>query len=202
MRELSRKLDIPISSLKYHLYNFEKRKIIVSKRDSKYSRYFLSHVISEEEKKIVNVFRKQTNLTIILSFILMIQCSQQELSTYLGKHPATIAFHLRKMKKASIIEQVPITNGVLVLDKVPSIMKRQQLSNEKIYILKDPWMIYTLLHKYKDNLEHKELAALVIEYVEAAISDGVPKHIQTKEDTIDSVANFFFDFIFPISFRS
>ena len=202
MRDISRKMNIPFTSLKYHLNYFEKRELIISRVDGKYNRYFISLEIGEKEKKILNFFRKRTTLHIILWFLMAAQCSQRDLGRFLEKHPATIAFHLRKMEHEGIIEQVSINNGVIYKDTQPSTIKRPQVSSEKIYVLKDHWMIYDLLIKHKENLVDKEIVAGMIEHIEFYISDGIPKQIQNREDTMDSIIKTFCGFFFPPSFCS
>jgi DNA-binding MarR family transcriptional regulator len=202
MRDISRKLNIPFTSLKYHLNYLEKKGFIISRDDGKYRRYFISLEVGEKEKMILNCLRRRTTLHIILWFFIAMQCSQKDISRYLEKHPATISFHLRKMIQANIIEQVSIENGVIHNDTTPIIIKRPQVSSEKIYVLQDPWMIYELLIQNKENLGDKEVVTGIIEYVEFIISEGIPKQIQNREDTKESIVNTFYKFFFPPSFCS
>ena len=202
MREISRKMNIPFSSLEYHLNYLKKRGLILSKVDSKYNRYFISLEIGEMEKKILNFFRKRTSLHILLWFLIAVQCSQRDLGRYLEKHPATIAFHLRKMEKAGIVKKVSIDNGVIYKDTLPGIIKRSQVSSEKIYVLTDQWIIYDLLIKHKDSLEDNEIVKGIIDYVEFYISEGVPVQVQSREDTMDSVVDAFNSIFFPPPFCS
>jgi len=202
MREISRKMNIPFTTLQYHLNYLEKKDLIISKDDGKYIRYFISFEISENEKKILNSLRKRTALHIILWFFIAQQCSQKDLSRYLEKHPATIGFHIRNMLYAGIIKQVSIDNGIIYKDTLPNIIERTQISSEKIYILNDPWKIYNLLIKHKENLSDKDIVAGIIEYIEMHISQGIPKQIQNREKTIDSVIKTIFGLFFPPSFCS
>ncbi len=106
------------------------------------------------------------------------------------------------MLHAGIIKQVSIDNGVIYKDALPNVIERVQISSEKIYILQDSWMIYDLLIKHKENLSDKEIVAGIIEYVEMHISAGIPKKIQNREETIESVIKTFFGLFFPPSFCS
>jgi len=202
MRDISRQMQIPLTSLKYHLTYLEKKGLIISKEDGKYNRYFISHDIGEQEKKVLNCFRKKTTLHIILWFFIAIQCSQKDLSRALEKHPATIGFYLRNMLHAGIIELVPIDNGAIYKNSLPITIPREQVSCEKIYLLADPLMIYDLLIKHKENLPEKDIVYGIIEYVEFHISDGIPKQIQNREDTIESILRSFRRVLFPQSFCS
>jgi DNA-binding MarR family transcriptional regulator len=200
IRDISRKMNIPFTSLKYHLHYLEKRGLVISRTDGKYNRYFTSFEVSEEEKKIINCFRKRTSLHIILWFFIGVQCSQKDLSRFLEKHPATIGFHLRNMIRAGIVKNVQINNGVIYKESLPNIINRSQVSSEKIFVLKDPWMIYDLLIKHKKNLQDKEMVEFVIDHVGFYISDGIPKKVQNREETINSIVNAYCRIFFPPSF--
>jgi len=200
MRDISRRMNVPFTSLKYHLRYLEKKGLIILKKDGKYNRYFISQDVSEQEKKVLNCFRKKTTLYIILWFFIAIQCSQKDLSRALEKHPATISFHLRNMLRTGIIELVPIDNGAVYKNSLPIIIPREQVSSEKIYLLADPLMIYNLLIKHKENFPEKDIVSGIIEYVEFHISDGIPKQVQNREDTIESIVKAFRGVFFPQSF--
>ena len=51
MRDISRKMNIPFTTMQYHLNYLEKKELIISKNDGKYTRYFISFEIGEKEKK-------------------------------------------------------------------------------------------------------------------------------------------------------
>jgi DNA-binding transcriptional ArsR family regulator len=202
MRDLSRKMNIPFTSLKYHLSYLEKKGLILSREDGKYNRYFVSLEIGEQEKRILNFFRKRTALYILLWFFIAAQCSQKDLSRFLEKNPATIGFYLRNMIRAGIIEQVRIDEGVIHKETLPNTIKRPQVSSEKIYVLKDPWMTYELLMKHKDHLEDKTIVEGIIEVVEFHISNGIPKQILNRDDAFNSILNTSYGYYFPPSFCS
>jgi len=199
-RDISRKMKIPFTSLKYHLYTLEKHGLIISRKDGKYNRYFTTLEVSEDEKKILNCFRKRTTLHIILWFFIGVQCTQKDLSRFLEKHPATIGYHLSNMIRAGIVENKSIDNGIIYKEHPPHVIKRAQVSSEKIFVLKDPWKIYNLLIKHKKNLNDKKMVEFLIEHVEFYISDGIPKKVQNREETINSIVSAYCGFFFPPSF--
>jgi len=202
LRDISRKMNIPFTSLKYHLISLENHGLIISRKDGKYNRYFTSFEVSEDEKKIINCFRKRTTLHIILWFFIGVQCTEKDLSRFLEKHPATIGFHLRNMINAGIVEKKSIDNGIIYKDDPPHIIKRPQKSSEKIFVLKNPWQIYDLLIKHKNNLSDKKTVEFLINHVEFYITDGIPQKVQNREETINSIVNAYCGFFFPPSFCS
>jgi len=130
-----------------------------------------------------------------------IQTTMQERYTN-SIHPATIAFYLRKMKQADIIEIIPIKNGVISKDTMPKIIQRPQKSSEIIYSLKNPRAIYDLLIKHRENLLDEQIITTVLKHMEFFCSEGAPEKIQSPDDTIDSVVSTFNRFFFPPSFCS
>jgi len=202
LRDIARQMNLPVTSLRYHLAFLEKRGLILFRQDGKYTRYFVTQEVSEQEKKILTCLRRKPTLHILLCFLIAVQCSQKDLSRFLEKHPATISFHLKHMLQAGIIEQVPIDEGVVHTKTQPSIVRRPQVSSEKVYVLTDHGMIYDLLLKHRHNLGDDALVTGIIEYVEFYNVDGVPRQIQGRDQTLESVKNVFLRFVFPPSFSS
>ena len=202
LRDLSRKMNIAFSTLKYHLNYLEKTNLIVAVKEGKYSRYFVSEEVGNGEKLIIGFLQKKTTLHIIFWLMIGIQASQKELSRFMLQHPTSVGFHLRKMKKAGLIEEVSIENGAVSREAFPCFVKRSRVSNEKIYVLVDPWHVYDIILKHRKHLIHTELVDHLIYYVEFFIADGIPKEVMNREDTIDSLVETFTYFFFPPSFCS
>ena len=202
LRDISRRMNIPFSTLKYHLSSLEKRNIVSFEKQGKYERFFVSKKIGEEEKKIIGFLQKKEYLHIILWFYMVVQFSQKELARYMEKHPTTVGFHLRRLRQAGIVKVIPIENGMIVKESLPQTIERKQVSNEKIYVLSDPWLIYDIILKHRKNLVHHFLVDALIYYVEFYIHDGVPKKAQNREEVIDSIVETFTYFFFPPPFCS
>ena len=146
-REISRNLNIPKSTMKYHLSYLERRDLITIENINAYQRYYASQKIGETDKKFVNVLR-QTVPRYIIIFLLMNENSTQtqiknfakewkehptKIGYHLNKHHTTILFHLQKLVNLEIIEK--IQNG-----------------NETRYRIKDPEYILDIFVVYKKNI--------------------------------------------------
>ncbi len=116
-REISRKLDMPSSTLKYHL-NYLQRKGFISKKSEKgYLRFYISEEISANEKKLLSILREPVPRSIILYLILYFSSSQKgiiefaqkwkdhpsKIGYHLNKHRTTIAFHIKKLLKEDVL---------------------------------------------------------------------------------------------------
>jgi predicted transcriptional regulator len=124
-------MNIPKSTINYHLNHLKKQEVIIRKDADKYTRYYVANNVSEYEKKILHIFRQEIPSEIIIYLLLSPNSSQVKISKKLNKHPTTISFHLDKLMNTDIVESMP--NG-----------------NEINYKIKNPQYICDLLNKYKE----------------------------------------------------
>ena len=199
IREISRRIDIPFSTLYYHLNFLRKRGILKARSEGRYNRYYVTNKIGNREKNILNLLRQDTPRAIILLLLAYVGCSQTEISENLEKDPATISFHLKKLESIDVVERVTVSNGLIHKESISLVIKRAKLGNESIYMLKYPDVIYDLLVIYQDNLFDKINVNLVIDYMNRFLSDGVPQEIQSPKSSIDSIAKVIFR-LFPPPF--
>ena len=200
VREISRRLEIPFSTLQYHLRFLEKRELVKAKDDGKYIRYYTYSKFGRKEKDVVDLIRNKTTRSMIFYFLTFIVCSQAEMSKSIEKHPTTIEFHLKKMEKMGIIKQVKSEYGVVKLDFKPYEVEHIQEGNEIIYCLVDPYLIYDLLVIHKENVLDDEEFRQMFEYIEFGVETGIPDKISSPRDAVDTLIKLFWD-MFPPSFR-
>ena len=112
LSELSRKMDMPKSTINYHLNHLKKQKQIVRKDDDKYTRYYIANNVGENEKKILHILRQETPREIIIYLLLNPNSSQIKISKDLNKHPTTISFHLNKLNNVDMIESMITGNEI------------------------------------------------------------------------------------------
>jgi predicted transcriptional regulator len=84
-RELGRRLNIPKSTLSYHLQYLEAQELLIVKKGDRYTRYFISKDISEREKKILNIIRMETARNVLLYMWGMVIASEIEIAEELDK---------------------------------------------------------------------------------------------------------------------
>jgi predicted transcriptional regulator len=186
-RRISRQMELPFSTLRYHLRFLKKRGLIKEKKDGRYSRYYTSYKIGRNEKQVLNSLRQKTPGFIILFLFNKIYASQAEISRALQKHPTTIKFHLNKLLTLGIIEQVETVNNTIRKDNVPTVIEHNKKVNEVIYMLKDPYWVYDLLITYKDSFFDSDAIAPSLDFFSCMISDGIPKKIISPRSSIDAV---------------
>jgi DNA-binding MarR family transcriptional regulator len=206
LREISRRLDIPISTLNYHIKHLKKHEFIITKLEGKYRRHYASKKLSIKDKEILSFLREKTPCKIILCFYSYVACSQIELAKELNMHPTTIEFHLKKLLKAGIIEPATIEKGMVRRVKENTFMDRKPVNNEIIYRLKSveiAFNVYRLLITQKSSLPDQDIVNTIISSITDLKLDMkksiLPKRIRSAEDRIDDLIEVFLD-IFPSPF--
>ena len=199
IREISRRLKVPLTTLQYHLRYLEKRELVKGKDDGKYTRFYVSYSFGRKEREILDLLRKKTPRSIIFYLLTFVVCSQIELSKSLNKHPTTIEFHLKKMEKMEIIRQVKSEYGVIKLDFKPYEIEHIQEGNEVLYSFIDPYMIYDLLIVHKKSLLDDDIFQQMFDYIDYMVSTGVPEKISSPRKAVDELADLFWK-LFPPPF--
>jgi DNA-binding MarR family transcriptional regulator len=201
VREISRRLEIPFTTLQYHLRYLEKRELIRGKEDSKYTRYYVSYQFGRKEKDILDLIRKKTPCSIIFYILIFVVASQSDLSKNLCKHKTTIEFHLKKMEKLGILKQVKSEYGVIKFPYKPYMLEHTQVGNEILYALSDPYIILDLLITNKESLLDDDVFRQMVDYINYMVSTGVPDTMASPRDAEDKLADFFWA-LFPPFFRA
>ena len=103
--KISSDLKIPRTTLIYHLNLLEKKELIFTKDKEMFRRYFCKNKVGKNEKLILSILRQRIPHKIIMYFIFHNNiASQVEISKYLNKHPTTVSFHLKKLKKLGLLD--------------------------------------------------------------------------------------------------
>lgn len=106
LREIVRKSNILKSTLKYHIIYLEKQNLIIKKADRGCIRYFGSNTVGNYEKKILKFLRQPVTRKILFVMYTYIISSEMDIVREVGKHQTTISYHLKKLKKEGIVEEV------------------------------------------------------------------------------------------------
>jgi len=172
-REIQRKTKIPDATLKYHLKKLEKNNFITHVKNIRYKNYFIKGEIGRKEKKILSLLTKEVYRNIILGLLLGINQSRKDLIYNMDMDISieTLSFHLKKLMKLDLIEIAPVEDGVIksVENSNPRIVEYTATTNEKIYRLKDPHLIYISIKNYEEKLKdypHVYLSLEIINYRE------------------------------------
>ena len=106
-RELSRRLNISRSTIRYHLYCLQKQEAVIKISEGKHNRYFAQQKIGNGDKKILQLLRQRGTYQIVIFLLACPNSSMRVIADYTEKDPRTISFHLKKLMKIGLIECVP-----------------------------------------------------------------------------------------------
>jgi len=204
-RELSRKSDIPMSTLKYHLRNLEKQGLIHIDAGQKYSRIYAAKDIGNMKKKLINALRQETSRNIVLYIALALNASRAELSEELDLSPTAVSKHLKKLVKLGIIEPAPVENGTIcTAHENKTIIERTPNGREIIYRLTRPKSINKHMGKLLNELFTSyetglvdDTVKFVLEYIDLTNpTRKLPKIKKKKQDLQEYYENKLWE-IFP-----
>ncbi len=122
LREVDRTLDIPLGTIRYHLRVLEKRKLITTRKEGKYMRYYAKGEIDRYDKDRLAVLRKELPRTIILFLMEYPESSHKEISDVIDVAPSTISYHLKRLRKDGIIDQEGNLYFVVDEDKIADLL--------------------------------------------------------------------------------
>lgn len=197
--ELSRKLDIPKTTLTHHLKYLEKEDIVDAKDQGRYKRYFVKFKLGKREKEIFNLLREEIPRYILLHIFINTVCSQIELSKELNRQPASIGFHLKKLLDIGLIEAAPVVDGKIFLHE-SYIILRNRVGKELIYRFarRDTFtIIYNILIAYKESIPDLEIINDMLWIAEKGFNEEEYKVIKSGQDALESIFDVFEE-LFPI----
>ena len=201
-RKISRELNIPRSTLKYHLHFLKKRDLLVSHSTNQYNSFFIKGKVGRYDKKFISLFQKGSYRSIIMFMLFRVNTTISEIAIELEKHPNTINSHIKKLINNDIIETVPIENNIIPQIATPVLIEYIPKTNEKLIRLKDPNTIYDLALTYKGQLEEKFVLDMISEGLQYYTEHGFPKRkSRPSVSDLDAIFEQFYE-AFPIFFRA
>ncbi len=154
LREISREIKIPKTTLKYHLGFIEKYELILSKKDGEYLRYYVTKKVGRNEKEILTLLRKKTNLHIVLYLTTFHLSTRNEISKDIDKSPSTIYSSLETLIKPGIVESVKDKKFIKYRLKIEKEIDKILIKYR--YSLLDKWVVF--LFDYLDWVKSDKIA--------------------------------------------
>ena len=136
MRELQRKLDMPIGVLKFHIQYLIKHEMITEKSDRYYKRYYLTGTLGSIDKDALSTLRQQNLRWIIIFLLEHPGAKHKDLLTRFELKPSTLSFYLKNL-----------------VDK--RVVIRKRAGRESSYILSDSENMIRLLVTYRPSFLDK-----------------------------------------------
>jgi predicted transcriptional regulator len=117
LRELQRRLKIPLSSLEHHVDYMIRHNVLYKQRDGRYVRYFAGEY-TKEEKKLISALRHEKMREIVLIVLEKKEVKFQDLRDYLDLPASTLSYFLKYL-----------------VDRC--ILRRKKVGYENIYLIRD-----------------------------------------------------------------
>jgi predicted transcriptional regulator len=162
-RALSRQLQIPYSTLSYHLEYLEKQGAVKSERIGKFLCYYSVDTVETSENKILILLRSTTVKHVILTILLQGSSSRIALSRQLGKHPSTIAEALQRLIALEIIAPVKTAEGSRMKKIEINDFMNHSARHEQFFLLKDPVVMSSVVRLYHERLCTDDISAGLIQ---------------------------------------
>jgi predicted transcriptional regulator len=103
MREIQRRLDMPIGLLKFHIQYLIKHEIIIEKVDRYYKRYYLSGGLGSFDRELLTVLRQDNPRRIILFLLEHPGSKHKHLLAQFELKPSTLSFYLKNLINKQIL---------------------------------------------------------------------------------------------------
>ena len=118
LRELQRRLEIPLSSLEHHIDYMIRHKVLFKQRDGRYVRYFAENSTSED-KKLISALRHERLRQIVLIILETEEVKFQDLRNHLDLPSSTLSYFLKYLVDRGILrrEKVGYENIYSIQDK-------------------------------------------------------------------------------------
>lgn len=118
LRELQRILDIPLTTLEYHLSYMTRKKILFAETEDHYKRYY-SKPLDPEDKKVLSALRQKRMREIVLVVLENGKAKYQLLAERLKLSHSTLSSYLKYLVNRNILtkEKIGYENLYTVLEE-------------------------------------------------------------------------------------
>lgn len=160
LRELQRDLDIPLTTLEYHLGYMVRKKIVFVETDARFKRYY-SKSLDQEDRKVLSVLRQRRLREIVLVVMSSGKAKYQYLATYFDLPNSTLSFYLRHL----------VENDILSRDKI---------GLETIYTVKDEDRVAKVVVAHKTSILDKLVDITLTTWLETFTKENLKKTKSTS----------------------
>ncbi len=105
MREIQRRLGIPLGTLEYHLKYLVEREYLSVREEGGYKRYYPVGTMRGVDKGILSLLRQDIPRRIVMHLLLHPGSKFGELAAKFDVAPSTLSFHLAKLLRAGLVSR-------------------------------------------------------------------------------------------------
>ena len=106
LREIQKRLNIPLGTVEYHLNYFEDNEVVLVKEERGYKRYFPKKVMGSEDRNYLALLREVIPRRVVLHLMKNPGATFGDLAQALDMPPSSLAFHVKKLVTAQVLDRV------------------------------------------------------------------------------------------------
>jgi predicted transcriptional regulator len=154
LREIQRRLKIPLSSLEHHVDYMIRHKVLYKERDGRYVRYFAGQV-TEEERRLISALRHKKLREIVLVVLEQKEVKFQDLRKAFDLPSSTLSYYLKHLVDHCIL-------------------RRQKIGYESIYSIQDE-RVGKVLVMYEPSFADRIVDKVLRTFMETDFKDTAKK---------------------------
>ncbi len=152
LRRIQRDLDMPLSSLEYHVDYLVRKGVIFKEKDRRYRRYY-ARQLDSEDKKILSSLRQERTREIALRVLSEKKAKHEDLVKNLHISSSTLSHYLKFLVDRNILE-------------------KHRIGRENIYTVKDENRIIKALISYRSSFTDKLVDKVLATWMETDFAGG------------------------------
>ena len=103
LREIQRRLEIPLGTLEYHLDYLVEHELVSIREEGGYKRYYPVGMMRSVDKNILSLLRQDIPRRLVMHLLLNPDCRFGDLAREFDVAPSTLSFHVAKLVKGGIV---------------------------------------------------------------------------------------------------
>jgi predicted transcriptional regulator len=116
MRELQRRLDLPLTSLEYHLDYMVRRNVLRREREGRYTRFY-ARLLDEKDEKVISILRQRKLREIILLIIAKDGITFRGLQNITKLPTSTLSYYIKQLTDHGLISKQRVGHEILYKTK-------------------------------------------------------------------------------------
>ncbi|MEW5760939.1 MAG: winged helix-turn-helix transcriptional regulator [Candidatus Thermoplasmatota archaeon] len=105
MREIQRRLNMPLGTVEYHLRYLTRNELIILKDDGHYKRFYPKSTLASVDKTLLALLRQEIPRKIVMFLLLHPNSSFSKISDDFALSPSTVSFHLEKLVSKNVVKK-------------------------------------------------------------------------------------------------
>jgi len=205
---LSRNLNIPKTSLIYHLNYLSKLGLIKNSYKGKFNLFYAKNMIGKEEKELIKILRNKNFRRIYIYMNYFLVFSQEDICKEFNLSKSTVSKSINKLIELDLIEEAKVENGKVdpfqydKENRKTLVLKHRvnEKGRKKFYIRKSKELTLKLeksLYLYKDSIEDQELIRSYIDLLEEVKKQPKNRVLLGPKTAFNNTIDFFTDFFKP-----